>query len=109
MHILRGIRMVVVRMMMVRLVTRATCHCEMCATCFPEGGVLTMTTENIRTKEIYNYHSFKISKHANTLHQSQISIILPYPLLSSNELPSTNQKVIHREGPLGFPRKIPSF
>ena len=36
MRILRGIRM-----MMVRLITRATCHCEMCATCFPEGGVPT--------------------------------------------------------------------
>ena len=29
-------------MMMVRLMTRATCHCEMRATCFPEGGVPTM-------------------------------------------------------------------
>ena len=36
MRILRGIRM-----MMVRLITRATCHCEMRATCFPEGGVPT--------------------------------------------------------------------
>ena len=37
MHIFRGIRMVVVRMMM-----RATCHCEVRATCFPEGGVPTV-------------------------------------------------------------------
>ena len=37
MHILRGIRM-----MMVRLITRATCHCEMRATCFSEGGVPTL-------------------------------------------------------------------
>ena len=37
MHIFRGIRMVVVRMMM-----RATCHREMCVTCFPEGGVPTL-------------------------------------------------------------------
>ena len=37
MRILRGIRM-----MMVRLITRATCHCEVRATCFPEGGVPTM-------------------------------------------------------------------
>ena len=37
MHIFRGIRMVVVRMMM-----RATCHCEVRATCFPEGGVPTL-------------------------------------------------------------------
>ena len=44
MHILRGIRMVVVRMMMVRLVPRVTCQCEMCVTCFPEGGVLTGST-----------------------------------------------------------------
>ena len=36
MHIFRGIRMVVVRMMM-----RAMCHCEVHATCFPEGGVPT--------------------------------------------------------------------
>ena len=36
MHIFRGIRMVMVRMMM-----RATCHCEVRATCFPEGGVPT--------------------------------------------------------------------
>ena len=36
MHIFRGIRMVVVRMMM-----RATCHCEVRATCFQEGGVPT--------------------------------------------------------------------
>ena len=36
MHIFRGIRMVVVRMMM-----RATCHCEVLAACFPEGGVPT--------------------------------------------------------------------
>ena len=46
MHILRGIRMVVVRMMMVRLVIRVTCHCEMCATCFPEGGVPTILAQN---------------------------------------------------------------
>ena len=32
--------MVVVRMMM-----RATCHREMCATCFPEGGVPTPVME----------------------------------------------------------------
>ena len=37
MHILRGIRMT-----MVRLITRATCHCEMRATCFSEGGVPTL-------------------------------------------------------------------
>ena len=63
MHILRGIRMVVVRMMMVRLVTRATCHCEMCATCFPEGGVPTLPPfltclfcpKNGRVKEITGF------------------------------------------------------
>ena len=38
MRILRGIRM-----MMVRLITRATCHCEVRATCFPEGGVPTFS------------------------------------------------------------------
>ena len=43
MHIFRGIRMVVVRMMI-----RATCHCEMCATCFPEGGVPTMVKKKKR-------------------------------------------------------------
>ena len=37
MRILRGSRM-----MMVRLISRTTCHCEMCATCFPEGGVPTV-------------------------------------------------------------------
>ena len=42
MHILRGIRM-----MMVRLMTRATCHCEMCATCLSEGGVPTMCESQI--------------------------------------------------------------
>ena len=36
MRILRGIRM-----MLVRMITRATCHCELRATCFPEGGVPT--------------------------------------------------------------------
>ena len=36
MHILRGIRM-----MMVRLITRATRHYELRATCFPRGGVPT--------------------------------------------------------------------
>ena len=36
MRILRGIRM-----MMIRLIIRATCHCEVRATCFPEGGVPT--------------------------------------------------------------------
>ena len=39
MRILKGIRM-----MMVRLITRAACHCEVRATCFPEGGVPTMMT-----------------------------------------------------------------
>ena len=39
MYIFRRIRMVVVRMMM-----RATCHCEVRAMCFPEGGVPTMPT-----------------------------------------------------------------
>ena len=39
MRILRGIRM-----MMVRLITRVTCHCEVRATCFPEGGVPTDKT-----------------------------------------------------------------
>ena len=39
MHIFRGIRMEVVRMMM-----RATCHCEVRATWFPEGGVPTLMT-----------------------------------------------------------------
>ena len=38
MHILRGIRM-----MMVRLITRATRHYELRATCFPRGGVPTVT------------------------------------------------------------------
>ena len=37
MYIFRRIRMVVVRMMM-----RATCHCEVRATWFPEGGVPTL-------------------------------------------------------------------
>ena len=37
MHILRGIRM-----MMVRLITRATRHYELRATCFPRGGVPTL-------------------------------------------------------------------
>ena len=36
MHILRGIRI-----MMVRLITRATRHYELRATCFPRGGVPT--------------------------------------------------------------------
>ena len=36
MRILRGIRM-----MMVRLITRVTCHCEVRATCFPKGEVPT--------------------------------------------------------------------
>ena len=36
MHLLGGIRM-----MMVRMITRATRHCEVRATCFPEGGVPT--------------------------------------------------------------------
>ena len=44
MHILRGIRMVVARMMM-----RATCRCEVRATCFPEGGV---PTDDIKTSYI---------------------------------------------------------
>ena len=38
MRILKGIRM-----MMVRLITRAACHCEVRATCFPEGGVPTLS------------------------------------------------------------------
>ena len=41
MHIFRGIRVVVVRMMM-----RATCHCEVRVTCFLEGGVPTKATHN---------------------------------------------------------------
>ena len=40
MHISRGIRM-----MMVRLITRATRHHEPRATCFPRGGVPTMPWE----------------------------------------------------------------
>ena len=39
MHILRGIRI-----MMVRLITRATRHYELRATCFPRGGVPTGTS-----------------------------------------------------------------
>ena len=45
MRILRGIRM-----MMVRLITRATCHCEMRAMCFPEGGVPTVSPPTDRQK-----------------------------------------------------------
>ena len=44
MHILRGIRV-----MMIRLITRATRHYELRATCFPRGGVptcLTYTRQN---------------------------------------------------------------
>ena len=46
MRILRGIRM-----MMVRLTTRAMCHCEMRATCFPEGGVPTRKFERELKRE----------------------------------------------------------
>ena len=43
MRILRGIRM-----MMVRLITRATCHCEVRATCFSEGGVPTEMNQTLK-------------------------------------------------------------
>ena len=43
MRILRGIRM-----MLVQMITRATCHCEMRATCFPEGGVPTGRETGLR-------------------------------------------------------------
>ena len=62
MHILRGIRIVVVRMMMVQLVTRATCHCEMCVTCFPEGGVPTLVVILLTMEPKYNDHDFRITQ-----------------------------------------------
>ena len=43
MHIFRRIRMMMVRIMMVRLIARATRHHELRATCFPRGGVPTMS------------------------------------------------------------------
>ena len=46
MHIFRGIRM-----MMVRLITRATRHHELRATCFPRGGV---PTELARQESLYH-------------------------------------------------------
>ena len=62
MRILRGIRM-----MMVRLITRATCHCEVRATCFPEGGVPTLPPfltclccpKNGRVKKITGFLKFE--------------------------------------------------
>ena len=39
-------------MMMVRLITRATCHREMRATCFPEGGVPTVRKEKQFIKKV---------------------------------------------------------
>ena len=60
MHILRGIRM-----MMVRLITRATCHCEMRATCFPEGGVPTIPTARLLATticlRILDFHQCQLS------------------------------------------------
>ena len=53
MCILRGIRM-----MMVRLITRATCHCEVRATCFPEGGVPTMRKLNWIGLDLKVYEQF---------------------------------------------------
>ena len=53
MRILRGIRM-----MMVRLITRVTCHCEMRATCFPEGGVPTKKTHNVEDHNMIDKFGF---------------------------------------------------
>ena len=58
MHILRGIRT-----MMVRLITRATRYHELCATCFPRGGVPTMfTTEavNVGRETKINARSYRL-------------------------------------------------
>ena len=62
MHIFRGIRMVVVWMMV-----RATRHHDMCATCFPEGGVPTLPPfltclccpKNGRVKKITGFLKFE--------------------------------------------------
>ena len=54
MRILKGIRM-----MMVRLITRAACHCEVRATCFPEGGVpTTLINISINQGDAYNGGTF---------------------------------------------------
>ena len=46
-----------IRITMVRLITRATCHCEVRATCFPEGGVPTLVTlPNSLSKSLFQVY-----------------------------------------------------
>ncbi|RVW16901.1 hypothetical protein CK203_088634 [Vitis vinifera] len=66
MHILRGIRM-----MMVRLITRATRHYELRATCFPRGGVPTQ----LASVEARKHPGEDWSKGPATLREKQPAVV----------------------------------
>ena len=70
MRILRGIRM-----MMVRLITRATCHCEVRATCFPEGEVPTILSLPFRVLRIFKSVSLNLKGIKGLTIEAHISII----------------------------------
>ena len=114
MHIFRGIRMVVVRMMM-----RATCHCKVRVTCFPEGGVPTRSTTTkykndpeinkirhvihiVQPKLTSNVEQTRYEKYINQSKQETHLQSLSFPVIFFSKL-SCSSRMSY---PLSYPLKI---